>query len=91
MPHKKRNLFPGAISRDTLSQKLEDNTMIHLLIITNKVTGYFEHADGILTVKGNSITTTEDTSICAIVSFTVEGEYNKKIDFLDIKIAINQG
>jgi len=27
--------------------------------------------------------------MCAIVSFTIEREYNKKTDFLDIKIAIN--
>jgi len=44
--------------------------MINLLI-TNKVTGYFKHVEGIHTVMGNNITATEDiyskfTSICAI-------------------------
>jgi tRNA(Phe) wybutosine-synthesizing methylase Tyw3 len=65
--------------------------MINLLI-TNKVTGYLKNAEVILTVKGNNITTTEDiyskfTSRCAVESFTIGG-YNKKADFLDIKIAI---
>ena len=89
----KHNLSTVAISRDTFSQKLEDNTMENLLI-TNKATGYFKYVEGILTVMGNNITTTEELhskfiSICAIESFTIEGECNKKANFLDIKTAFS--
>jgi hypothetical protein len=33
------------------------------LLNTNKVTGYFKHAEGILTVMGNKVTTTEDVYV----------------------------
>ena len=65
---RKTQLIYGEISRDTFSQNLEDNAMINLQI-TNKVKGYFKHADGIVTVMGNNITTTED--IHSIVSSPV--------------------